>query len=339
MIQFTCQGYSFLLYQSNYSNRIGNCFIQSVDTINFKLNADKAGKSNFLATIPAYLSNVVVSTFEDGNSAIIGKLGNLIVSVKSDSITIKNGSLTKWYKGNNLEMLNRKEIKEAIEKLSDVLHLPINEAKVIRFDYGINFQTKHKPTLYLPYLGNNGRYTRLEQKNGLNYKITGRELCLYDKIAEMKIKRDFIPPQFVGNYGRIEKRFKTGLPNYFKCESVQVKTLFNDFFYQHLLTDLHADYLKIDKQNLLKTDLSMITKKRELNKLGLIALIEKNGGKIAMLNSFDEQYKLGNLTKKQAHDLKNEIKNCTQNKLLISESELVKELDISIKETIEKLKN
>lgn len=321
---------SILLYQSNYSYRIGNPLLSILDTINFKLSAEKAGNCDLFTTIPNYLSNVLVTTFEDGNTAIKGNLKNLSVTVSTTGLTIKNGSLTKWHKGNNLEMLNRGETKEAIENLSDVLHLPIHKATVSRFDFGINFPTKHNLALYLPYLGNNGRYTRLEQKNGLNYKITGRELCLYDKIIEMKFKHDFIPPNFVGNYGRFEKRYLSNIATYFKCQEVIVENLYNELFFAEVLNDVFNDYQKINKQNTSKIDLSMVKNKRELYKMGVVALIEKQGGENAALNNISERQKLGQLTKEQARRLRIEIKNCSHNQLISKESELMKELDKNV---------
>lgn len=306
-----------------------------MDTICLKLGVEQSGGIDLLTCIPKYLNGVSEHTFEGGKFAISGRLKNFRVSVSSVGITVKDGSLTKWYAGDNLKMLSREETQEAFMQLSDTLHLPMHKASVKRFDFGMNIQLDHKISAYLPYLGSNGRYIRLEQKTGLNYKVTGRELCIYDKIAEMKSKGDIPLPLYDGRYVlRYEKRYLQSIARYFNREFVIGETLYDEYFYRDLTNDWYSDYLKIQKQKQYKIDLNMITTKEQMKMLGVLALVERQGGKLAALENIKERQIKGQITKKQSYDLKTLIDQCMKLDLQTLESDLIIELDSKMKESV-----
>ena len=69
--------------------------------------------------------------------------------------------------------------------------------------------------------------------------------------------------------------------------------------------------------------------------MGVLSLIERAGGEIKILEQIEEQKQLGNITRKQAHDLRQAIKEaCQTKKGLIIENEAIKELDKKIKEAV-----
>lgn len=306
-----------------------------MDTISIRLGIEQAGNNDLLACIPAYLQDVSEHIFEGGKVAITGKLKNLKVSVTDNAVTVKDGSLTKWYLGDNLKMLSRGDIEKAFTKMSDTLHLPMNKADVKRLDFGKNLMLTHNVNAYLPYLGSNGRYTRLEQKTALNYKITGRELCVYDKIAEMKSRGDVPPPLYDGRHVfRYEKRYLQGIAKYFDRASVTVKTLYDEPFYMCLVNDWYKDYQSIQKQKIFKIDMSMITTKEQMKMLGVLALVEQQGGKMAAFENIRERQTKRELTKKQAHDLKELINQSLNLKLQTKESDLIIELNNKMEEAV-----
>lgn len=299
-----------------------------MDTINFKLGIEKVGKIKLLEYVPQFLQDVSTHSYENGNISISGKLKNLKVSVSENAITIKNGSLTKWYLDNNLRIMTMRDIKQAIIKLSDTVHLPMNKADVISFHFGKNIITEHETSLYLPYLGSNGRYIRLEQPKGLNYKITGRELSFYDKISEMKKRNDFIPPLYEGkNVIRYEKRYERNLTKYFNREMILAETLYEEQFYVSIINDWYNDYLNIQKQKKIKPDMTTIKTKEQMKMLGVLTLVKDLGGKLAALQDLKERQSKGELTKKQAHDLKQLIEKSQTLKFQLIESDLIIELD------------
>ncbi|WP_298392384.1 hypothetical protein, partial [Hydrotalea sp.] len=114
-----------------------------MDTISIKLGIEQAGNIDLLACIPAYLQDVSKHIFEGSKVVITGKLKNLKVSVTDNAVSVKDGSLTKWYLGNNLGILNRSNIENAFHQLSDTLHLPMYKADVKRFDFGKNISVAH----------------------------------------------------------------------------------------------------------------------------------------------------------------------------------------------------
>jgi hypothetical protein len=299
-----------------------------VDTINIKLGVEQVGNIDLLDIVPQFLQDVSEHTFEGGNVSITGKLKNLKVSVSPNSVSVKNGSLTKWYLGDNLKIMSRKDIEKAFEKLSDTLHLPINKAKVTRFDFGKNLMLEFNTSLYLPYFGSNGRYVRLEQSKGLNYKITDRALCFYDKIAEMKSKGDYIPPLYEGrNVIRYEKRYQSNVAKYFKREMIFAETLFEEQFYADLVADWYNDYLNIQKQKIFKLDMTSVSTKEQMKLMGVLSLVKELGGKLAALQDIKERQSKGLLNKNQAYDLRELIKQSQKLSLHHSENELIKELD------------
>ncbi len=306
-----------------------------MDTISIRLGVEQAGNNNLLSTIPPYLNDVSEHIFEGGRVAITGRLKNLKVSVTGNAVSVKDGSLTKWYLGDNLKMLSRGDIQRAFTQLSDTLHLPMNKADVKRLDFGKNIMLNHHVTAYLPYLGSNGRYTRLEQKTALNYKITGRELCVYDKVAEIKGRGDLIPPLYNGRHViRFEKRYLQNIAKYFNRESVTVQTLYDEPFYMNLITDWYKDYLSIQKQKTFKIDMSMIKTKKDLYRLAVLAFMQQQGGKLQTFSYIKEQQAKGELTKKQAYDLKQTYEQSLEMKLQTKESELITELDSKMKDAV-----
>lgn len=306
-----------------------------VDTISIKLGIEQAGNIDLLACIPACLQDVSEHIFEGGKVAKTGRLKNLKVSVTDNAVSVKDGSLTKWYLGNNLGILRRGDIERAFKKLSDTLHLPMHKADVKRLDFGKNISVAHPVSLYLHYLGSNGKYTRLEQKTALNYKITGRELCVYDKLAEMKHRGDVPLPLYDGkNVFRYEKRYLQGIAKYFNRESVTVQTLYDEHFYMGLVNDWYKDYLNIQKQKTIKIDMSMITTKEQYKMIGVLSFVEQQGGKLVAFENIKERQTKKELTKKQAHDLKELINQSMNLKLQTKESDLIIELDRKMKDAV-----
>lgn len=78
------------------------------------------------------------------------QLDNLGINIYNSFITIE-GSLAKFYYGNNLHLLGREEIKQVIDLLSDILQLDINSAHVTRIDIAADFEMSHNTKEYLPF--------------------------------------------------------------------------------------------------------------------------------------------------------------------------------------------
>ena len=153
------------------------------DTINFRLTNNNVGNDNFLHDIPRYLDDDHTTAYHNfnGMEVITGNVGNLKVSINRYQVKIKDGSLCKWYLGDNFKTMGRQDTQRAIERLSDILHLPIDKATIIRLDIAQNFIVKHPIEVYLNHLGELRRSKRLQEPSGIYYHKNGERLWFYDK--------------------------------------------------------------------------------------------------------------------------------------------------------------
>jgi hypothetical protein len=156
------------------------------DTLNLYLSAIDIGDTPLLETTPNYLEHPK-GILDPETGAIVcycGALGNLKVSVSNMGVSIKDGSICKWFLGDNLQTMGRGDTQRAIEKLSDTLHLPVERAKVTRIDIAQNLMMRYPVDVYLHHLGELKSSTRLLEPNGLYYSQRMGRLAFYDKVKE-----------------------------------------------------------------------------------------------------------------------------------------------------------
>ena len=145
------------------------------DTVKFRLNCLEEEKRFLLSNFNFQLDTSV--HYECWSY----QLDNLIIKIYTSFITIE-GSLAKFYYGENLHLLGREEIKQAIDLLSDILQLDINSAHVTRIDIAADFEMSHNTKEYFPFLGNYPRHKRdLCKGTTLYYKSASHTCTFYDK--------------------------------------------------------------------------------------------------------------------------------------------------------------
>ena len=116
------------------------------DTVHFRINSVEAG--NDCQASALYLTNAKETVNRDtGEIWTLGNVNNMRVVVSMSGISIK-GSLAKYYFPDNTYTLNRHQVKDAIIKLSDDLHLDLMKANVSRIDVSTNFMMKYKTGTY-----------------------------------------------------------------------------------------------------------------------------------------------------------------------------------------------
>ena len=81
-----------------------------------------------------------------------GKLKNMTVFLNERSISVQ-GSLCKYFYGNNIETLSLTNTREALNQISADLSIDIHKARVTRIDFSTNIITYYTPTVYYPYMG------------------------------------------------------------------------------------------------------------------------------------------------------------------------------------------
>ncbi|HAC22945.1 MAG TPA: hypothetical protein DCF91_12790 [Porphyromonadaceae bacterium] len=305
------------------------------DTVELKLTKESAPGINFLEEIPCYLSNPSHHHHENGTT-VTGKLKELTVSVSSFTVRITKGSLCKWFNGDNLGTLQRKTVKEAIGRLSDCLHLPVDKAEVTRLDIAGNLKTAFKPAVYFEHFGQLKGFQRLEQSNGLYYKREreGLMICMYDKIKEVKKKREDIPELYSkSNLLRYELRYTKGLNKAFNVPELNAEMLYNEDFYIEVINRWHDFYFDIERVNNILINISEMGSVKDLHSMGILALIEKAGGELSFLKQLEISRVKEELTNKQAFSIREAVKKAIKsNTDPVKQAETLSELDKRVKE-------
>ena len=304
------------------------------DNIDFKIRHSEVGGIDFLSETPMYF-DVTGEHSYNGVSVITGHLNGLKVSVSQRSVNVTNGSLCKWFLGDNFQTMGRGDNQRAIEKLSDTLHLPFDKATVTRIDIAQNFIMKHPPEVYFNHLGENYPSKRLEQPDGLYYSKLDTLQVFYDKVKEQRAKGQAIPELYYNrNTLRYEKRYKARLKDIFKVERVTGAMLYEEKFYMNIVKDWKKAYSDIKKINDVTLNFDAMKTKRDLYTLGLVSLIGQQGGELAMIQQINEAYKKGDLTKKQSYDMRQAITEASRSGIATVESDVIKELDKKIDDVI-----
>ena len=129
---------------------------------------------------------------ETGEICTFGSLEGLKVSIYTGGISII-GSLAKYFYPNNIYPLDRHTTAQAIEKLSDSLHICVDDAKVTGLEFGTQFVMAHPVENYLSKLGDMPKLLRYHFDVGtLYYKPKGKQqpkvFAFYDKKADAVAK-------------------------------------------------------------------------------------------------------------------------------------------------------
>lgn len=311
------------------------------DTIYAILRKSDSGNADFLGETTNHF-NVTGNGENEYGNYLYGNLDNLKISVSESKVKVSKGSLCKWYLGNNLYTMKRKDTEQAIQKLSDTLHLPFHNAIVTRLDLGKNFIMNNDKQEYLNHLGNSQYFHRLEQPDGLYYnnssnsKNTTKQLVFYDKIKEHKACRGIVPDFLIGlNLFRYEMRLKKRLAREFNLPEIRAYMLYDSNFYIKVIDLWLSEYQKINKLNSIHFNYSMIKTKKQYTTQATLFYVMNQGGELQAIKEIQEAYKRGELSKKQAFDLRGMIKTACRNKQFTSNSDVIQELDNKIKYAVQ----
>ena len=302
-----------------------------------RLKYEEVKGIDLLQEVPCRLSNTSEHYFNDGNNiSISGYLDNLKVGVTEYGVKIKDNSLCKWYLGDNFQTLTRGDTKRAIEKLSDLLYLPIEKADIFRIDLAQNIIMNHDLSIYYNHLGTMQYYSRLEQPKGLYYQNKKRLLVFYNKVADYKSKGLQIPEMYKNRQVlRYELRYKTEILKQFNLPELKAETLYNEAFYMQIIDKWYQEYQQIKKiRDAIKFDYTMIKTKRQYQLQSILYYVNMKGGELEALQEISEAYKMGELSKKQAHDLRVQIRQACNSELFTCKSDVIAELDKKIKESV-----
>lgn len=220
------------------------------DTLHLYVEATRANQAD-LAAVANLLPNEGVHK-DTGEVWSSGSIGNLRVSVGGAGMSIK-GSISAFCSDSNSLLIGKQAIQEAIEKMSDVMHIKMADAKVTRLDVCSNFILKNETKAYLNVLGSLTYFQRVQATNNTLYYHRGREklqtLCFYNKEKESKESRKELPKVYAvcGNMLRYEARFNGRVAKQFKRAEVTASTLADTKFFNDVVSKWGELYFNIVK--------------------------------------------------------------------------------------------
>lgn len=284
---------------------------------------------NFLDGISMDL-NIHSQGTEYGIPYVKGNLRNLKVRITKSKIKIE-GSIHVFCKGNNLESMSYHELKASIELLQDMLNLPVHDARVSRLDFSGNIPLKHPVESYFSYFGQKSRFKKQIFNTGVSYNSEELYLVFYDKIKELKHKRESIPEYFQGkNILRFEMRFMRKLGKTFNLPEVNVRNLIEPTFFNQLCHRWRQEFKSVAMDMISPMGLNPTGSKPKL--------IEQLAIKQLHLIGFDNflqeisSWQLsGVITKKESYEIRKFLKENASEQYPLAENELIRELNQKIK--------
>lgn len=285
-----------------------------IDTVNFCLTAADVHAAAFVDETPRYLDDVCThQNHNTGEIIITGNLGGLKVTANRWQLKVNGGSLCKSYLGNNYKTMTRRDIEKAIQWLSDGLHQPIDRAAVTRLDVGCTLITQHPAEVYYNHLGMLAGAKRLPNPSGLYYTKRDEVVCVYDKNREQTARGETPPMLYRGkNVLRYEHRFRHRIARALKVPAVTGGTLFNEQFYIVMVKRMKDTYNAISKINDIQLNFQAMKGKRQLYNYGLLNLVNQMGGEVAFLEQITAAQNRGEITAKQAFDMRQAVKRACQ---------------------------
>jgi hypothetical protein len=278
----------------------------------------------------------------NGKVYFTGKLDNFHVHIDRYQVTIRHGSLCKYYFGDNYRALTCNDTKLALNMLSDALHLQISNAIVNRLDVGFSIIVDEPIDNYINHFGELKHKARLRQPHSLYYRNeSGKEIInIYDKNREQQNHRNKVPELYQGkNIIRIEQRYMKWIPQLLGVRSVTGAMLYDTQFYNQLLDNWHGTYTNIEKIGMMAIDFKEIKTVRQLNTLGLLALTNSNGGLNDIIQMIAESKRRGDLSTMQAYCLKKAFKQaCSTDYKMVVPSTTILELDDKVNDIVQQYK-
>jgi hypothetical protein len=255
------------------------------DTVNLWINGSDVFEGKPFEVLP-HLSEITERQNERGYSCM-GKVLDYTVNVFESGISLK-GSLCKSFFGDNLQTLTRVATKQALEKVSDCLHIDLRMAKVTRLDVSTVIPTKRPPTDYYNYLGNKPYFERLQStKTTLYYNNHQRQIIFYDKTKEANAKEMKIPIVWENsNLFRYELRYSKSINRQLKT-TVTISTLADEKFYQSVIQNWYNEFKtiqKLKKQSFMIEDINTMKTAKE----ALFAYLLQQSGQSTIDNFLNE---------------------------------------------------
>jgi hypothetical protein len=178
-------------------------------------------------------------------------------------------------------------------------------------------------------------FSRLEQNKGLYWNNANRTALFYCKLIELKAKRKNVPEIYKGLYMlRFELRFKKNLLKEFNIPQITAADLYDELFYKNIVNKWSETYFNIKKMNEALTQIKPTGSTKEFIEILAFMTIDKaqQTNIIKLINEWRER---GEISKKQAMDLRNKLKELNSNTNISETSTLITEIDEKVLQSIE----
>jgi hypothetical protein len=292
------------------------------------------------ASLPclARLENMRSYVNEHGEETRSGVVRGLTVNVKERGVFVK-GSLSTFAFGNNLERLTRRRTQDALEELSTVLSLPMNAARVYRFDIGSSFIVKHPPREYLEQLETKRRCKRSEYANlsTLHFSTNNYLCALYDKAKEMKKKREPLPSIFENRHVlRYEVQFKKRLGEHFGVKCLTAGKLHNEAFYSKVLKQWKDHYFSITRRQRLQVCSNVeLHSTKDLQAYLCAMALQDRETEAALINRLRSDKEAGVTNERTFYRLKAALKDYRASTTLCEPNDRLEELDRLVRREVQ----
>jgi hypothetical protein len=298
------------------------------DNVNFWIDRGNISEGKTFEVLPC-LSEITERQNAKSGYSCTGKLKNYSVFVSENGISLQ-GSLAKNHFGDNLHTLTRRDTQQAIEELSDCLHLDLGTAKVTRLDVSTIIPTKRPPADYYSHLGNKPYFERLQSTpDTLYYNNHQRQIIFYDKSKEAAAK-DIQVPEILQNSNllRYELRYTKRLNRQLNAALTAAK-LYDVNFYRAVIQNWHTEFKAIHKLKNQSFMTESISTTKEAETALFAALLQEKGQSI--IDEYLSELKAKNVFKERQRysELKRKLNTILQAPKG-EQSDLVKELETAI---------
>ncbi|WP_449388619.1 phage/plasmid replication domain-containing protein [Chryseobacterium lineare] len=182
---------------------------------------------------------------------------NFRVTTRNKKLIIE-GSLAKYFNGNNIELFSWLDVEKAITRLSWEMGLPLKEGILRRIDIGMNFSVDRDVVEYFPEMFHLHCYQRIHKhKTTLRFENNSHRFnfCFYDKKRlVLKSRTNFDDVELVLKYKnlmRIELQIEESFQLFLKrTEPVKVSELFSRDFCKELIKHWLRLYRRIQKRGI-----------------------------------------------------------------------------------------
>jgi hypothetical protein len=199
----------------------------------------------------------------------------------------------------------------ALDRLEDVMPVPIWDAYVSRVDLGVTLPVSRLPGVYLARFGSLHRYQQDNYGETVRYRQCNRQVVLYDKGAETGNGRagETLPVEYGGGYGlRVEIRYMGAMAKQFGGP-VTFERLRGKGMYLDGLSRVERTFQAIHKA----TREGVSVKSRQDARLDLLRTgLKGKGGAVRYLKEIRANYETGLLSAIQYHRIKKDIEKIEQ---------------------------